>query len=141
MLKRFTNLLKSEAPTLLLILIMVPTGFYSKLYSGPAALWVNHSLGGTLYVLFWCLVLFLFLPGIRPWLTCTWVLAGTCVLEFLQLWHPPFLTWVRGSFLGQTLVGTTFMWSDFPYYFLGWVLGGMLLSRLGTARNRSDRDS
>ena len=140
MLKPIITILRSRTPTLLSILIIVPIGFYSKFYAGPAAFWVNNSLGGVLYVVFWCLVLLLFLPSTRPSIICTCVLAGTCILEFLQLWHPPFLTWVRGSFLGQTLLGTTFMWSDFLYYFLGSALGWVFLLRLRSSMTGSDRD-
>jgi hypothetical protein len=42
------------------------------------------------------------------------VLAATCCLEFLQLWHPPLLETLRSHFLGATILGTTFEWSD-PY--------------------------
>ena len=48
------------------------------------------------------------------------------LLEVLQLWHPPFLEALRGHFLGRTVLGTTFSWSDFPHYVAGAVLGLML---------------
>jgi hypothetical protein len=51
------------------------------------------------------------------------VLAITCVLEFLQLWHPPFLQLIRNTFIGRTILGSYFTWSDFPYYFLGSGIG------------------
>jgi hypothetical protein len=51
------------------------------------------------------------------------VFLVTSALEFLQLWHPPFLQLIRSTFLGQTLIGTSFTWWDFPYYFFGCVLG------------------
>jgi hypothetical protein len=45
-----------------------------------------------------------------------WVLAITCALEVLQLWHPPFLQAIRSTFAGRALIGTTFVWWDFIYY-------------------------
>jgi hypothetical protein len=105
------------------ILIIVPIGFYSKFYSGPNAFWVNNSLGGVFYEIFWCLVIFLLLPNIIPWRIALVVFIVTCGLEFLQLWHPPFLQLLRGNFLGRSILGNSFTWSDFPYYVAGSVLG------------------
>jgi len=58
------------------------------------------------------------------------VLFATCILEFLQLWHPPFLTCLRNNFIGVTILGNVFTWSDFPYYFVGSALGFVLLHKL-----------
>jgi hypothetical protein len=101
------------------LLIIVPVGFYSKSYTGPAANWVNNSLSGVFYEIFWCVFLLLSLDNTRPWIIATFVLMITCVLEFLQLWHPPFLEFLRSTFIGRAVLGTSFTWSDFPYYFLG----------------------
>jgi hypothetical protein len=62
------------------------------------------------------------------------VFAVTCALEVLQLWHPAPLEAVRGTFLGRTLLGTTFVWWDFPHYALGCALGAWSGRRLGPAR-------
>ena len=109
--------------TLISMLIIVPLGLYSKSYSGQAANWVNDSLGGVLYVIFWCLFAFLFLSNTKPWRIAAAVFAVTCFLEFLQLWHPPFLEFLRSNFVGRTILGTTFTWSDFPYYAVGGGIG------------------
>jgi len=101
------------------LLIVVPTGFYSKFYTGPGSNWANNSLGGVFYELFWCLLIFLFLSNSKPWIIATLVLIITCFLEFLQLWHHPFLELIRSNFIGRIVVGTSFAWSDFLYYFLG----------------------
>lgn len=116
--------------TLISILIIVPLGFYSKFYSGQAARWVNDSLGGVLYVIFWCLFAFLFLSNTKPWKIATAVFAITCFLEFLQLWHPSFLEFLRSNFIGRTILGTSFTWSDFPYYLVGGGIGWLLMKRL-----------
>jgi hypothetical protein len=116
--------------TLISILIIVPLGLYSKFYSGQAARWVNDSLGGVFYVIFWCLFVFLFLGNAKPWKIATVVFATTCFLEFLQLWHPPFLEFLRSNFVGTTVLGTSFTWLDFPYYLVGGGIGWLWMKLL-----------
>ena len=127
--------LKKHVWTFISLLFIIPIGFYSKFYSGPAANWVNDSLGGVFYEIFWCLVLFLCFKNSKPWRIAFFVLIITCILEFLQLWHPPFLEIIRGSFIGRTILGTSFTWSDFPYYFLGSWFGWLWLRRLQKVAN------
>jgi len=116
--------------TLISILIIVPLGIYSKFYSGQAARWVNDSLGGVLYVIFWCLLAFLFLSNTKTWKIAATVFIITCFLEFLQLWHPPLLEFFRNNFIGRTILGTTFTWSDFPYYLVGCGIGWLWMKSL-----------
>jgi hypothetical protein len=121
-------------PTAVSLLIVVPVGFYSKFYKGPGAEWANDSLCGVFYEIFWCLLASLVRPRWKPpWIACG-VLAATCALEFLQLWHPLFLEFLRSYFLGATILGTTFDWTDFPYYFAGSGLGWLWLARIHRAR-------
>jgi Protein of unknown function (DUF2809) len=109
--------------TILSIFLLVPIGFYTKSYRGPASDWVNHSLGGTFYVIFWCLVVRCIAPKGSAARIAGAVLVATCCIEFLQLWHPPFLEVLRRDFAGAAILGTTFEWSDFPPYFLGAAFG------------------
>jgi hypothetical protein len=106
------------------LLVVTPLGFLLKLYSGPAQIWVNNYAAGVLYVIFWCLVLFFVWPR-REHITkiAVGVFVVTSLLEVLQLWHPWLLEQIRASFVGRTLIGTTFAWWDFPHYLLGCVLG------------------
>ena len=108
---------------LISLLICVPIGFYSKFYRGPASLWVNNSLSGVFYEIFWCLLIFFIADEAKPLMIAAFVLIITCILEFLQLWHPPFLELIRNTFIGRTVLGNFFIWSDFPYYFLGSGIG------------------
>ncbi|MGD8242597.1 MAG: DUF2809 domain-containing protein [Desulfobacterales bacterium] len=116
--------------TLVSILILLPVGFYTKFYSGPLSFWVNTSLGGLFYVMFWSLVIFLVRPTLTPLKIGGLVLVLTCGLEFLQLWHPKFLESIRRYFIGRTLLGTTFAWMDFIHYFIGCLLSVGLLNHL-----------
>ncbi len=58
------------------------------------------------------------------------VLVVTCLIEALQLVDHPVLDRIRSTFLGRTLIGTTFVWSDFIYYVFGAVLGRLWLGVL-----------
>ena len=126
--------------TLLSLLAVTPLGFALKLYTGPGRAWANNYAAGVLYEIFWCLLLFLIRPR-RPILSpskdagriALVVLIATCILEFLQLWHPAPLEAIRATFLGRTLLGTTFSWWDFPHYLLGCGLGWLWMARLARA--------
>ena len=112
-------------------LVITPLGFYSKFYSGPLEDWVNYSLGGVLYVIFWCLVVAFVFPKIRAWKIAIGVLLVTCTLEVLQLSDAYLLEQARSFFIGRVVLGTSFVWSDFFYYFIGSVAGWLLLNKLG----------
>ena len=113
---------------LLVLAVVVPAGFATKFYAGPAQAWVHGHAGGFLYVVFWCLLALALRPQLSPWLVGCAVLVITSILEFLQLWHPPLLQAVRSTFLGHALIGSSFAWSDFPYY------GAGTLAAVGIAR-------
>ena len=118
------------------IAVIAPLGFYAKRgYHGPAAAWVRDSLGGTFYEVFWCLVVALVAPRWKSSRVATVVFVATCILEFLQLWHPPLLEWMRSFLIGRTILGSYFDWLDFPYYFLGSAFGWLWL-RAVTPRSR-----
>ncbi|MBW2059905.1 MAG: DUF2809 domain-containing protein [Deltaproteobacteria bacterium] len=114
------------------LLIITPLGFAFKFYSGPGDWWFNNYGAGVFYEIFWILTAFLFFPSRRganviPF----YVFAITSMLEFMQLWHPPFLEMIRSSFVGSALIGNTFVWGDFPHYVLGCLIGwGWLRSLL-----------
>jgi hypothetical protein len=57
----------------------------------------------------------------------TGVFTITCVLEIVQLWHPPRLEAIRSTWAGRALVGTTFAWPDFAYYVIGCAIGWLWL--------------
>ncbi len=111
--------IKHRKWTLLSIVVIIPVGFFCKFYSGPASFWVSDSLGGVFYEIFWCLLIFLFFKKMKPVNIAIIVFVLTCFLEFLQLWHPPFMEYFRSFFIGRTILGTSFTWTDFPYYFIG----------------------
>lgn len=108
---------------LLSLIVITPIGFMTRFYNGPAQDWVSDSLGGLFYEIFWCLIFAFILNKASPLKIAIWVFTATCSLEFLQLWHPPFLEIIRGSFIGRTIIGNSFNWNDFPYYIIGSGMG------------------
>ncbi len=110
--------------------LVTPLGFASKLYRGPGHAWPNDYGGGVLYEVFWVLLVCALWPRARPARVALGVLVVTCTLEALQLWHPPWLQAVRRTFTGATLLGTTFVWWDFPHYALGCLVGWLWTRRL-----------
>ncbi len=118
------------------LMVVTAAGFGSKFYSGPGEDWLNDSLAGLFYVVFWCLAAALVWPR-APARRIAWVvLAATCALEVLQLWHPPWLQAVRATFPGAALLGTTFAASDFVYSAIGAGLGWLAVRYLRSAGAR-----
>jgi len=103
---------------LLCLVVVVPLGLASKLYQGAGDWWINDYGGGMLYEVFWILLTIAIWPRASPLGVSVWVLLLTSFVEVLQLWHPPFLTAIRATFVGRMLLGTTFVWWDFPHYVL-----------------------
>jgi hypothetical protein len=122
---------------LLSLVFLVPAGFYTKIYNGPGHTWVQYHLGGLLYVVFGCLVLMFLLRHAPAWKIALIIFIVNCGLEFMQLWHPPFLEYIRSYQLGKALIGLSFDWTDFPYYVAGSVIGWGWLKLLERKRGQS----
>ena len=108
---------------LLSLSIVTPLGFASKSYQGIGQDWFNYYAGAILYEMFWIILIMLIWQKLSPLWVSVGVFLVTCFLEILQLWYPPFLEAIRGTFIGRTLLGTTFVWWDFLYYILGCLIG------------------
>ena len=121
--ERGGDLLHSRRYLLVALAIVTPLGFGTKLYQGPWAGWVNDYAGGVFYEIFWILAILALRPSLRARNVGAAVFVATCALEVLQRWKPPLLQALRSTFLGQALLGTTFVWWDFPYYALGCLIG------------------
>lgn len=107
------------------IAVIVPLGLGLKFYQGPGQEWLNNTVGGVPYEIFWMLwVAYLWPAGSPLWIAVS-VCVGTCGLEVLQLWQPAWLQAIRATLPGRLVLGNSFSWADFPYYFggsgLGWL--------------------
>jgi hypothetical protein len=105
--------------SLIIIVIVTGLGVTTKFYTGPAAVWVNNSSGGVLYVIFWCQIIHFIWPLSSPFLVSPAVLIATCAIEFTQLSHLETLESIRKTFIGRTLIGNSFNPDDFIYYVAG----------------------
>ncbi len=101
--------------SILLAILLIPVGLFTKVYTGPFQDWVQYSLGGVLYVIFFSLVLFFLYPNLKPFINVVIIVSGTCCIEFLQLWKTQFLEYIRSFPLGRILLGTSFSVSDLIY--------------------------
>jgi len=124
------NISRFRKKILIVLLVLIPLGFLTKIYKGPFQEWCHYYSGGILYEIFWCLMVAFVGSKISKLRIALGVLGVTCCLEFLQLYHHPVLENIRSTFLGKTLIGHSFSWLDFPYYFIGCGLGYIILIKL-----------
>jgi Protein of unknown function (DUF2809) len=91
-----------------------------------------HDVGGSIayQILLMLLVLFIY-PSANLRLTAIWACVVSCAIESLQLYQPPWLQAIRATLPGRLILGTTFLWSDFPAYFVGSYLGWLWVQWLG----------
>jgi hypothetical protein len=121
--------------TILALLAFAAAGLGFKFYAGVARAWFNDYGAGVLYEVFWILVGFFLWPSEKAAARVPIVVfAATCVLEVMQLWHPPLLERIRATFLGAAVLGTTFDWLDFPHYAAGSLLGWVVVRTLARCR-------
>lgn len=113
-----------------IVIALIPIGLASKFYQGPLQFWVNNSFSSIFYEMFWIFLAALIWPRLPPGWVAFWVFVVTSVLEFLQLWKPPFLQAIRSTLIGRLLLGNSFVWGDFLYYVLGCAVGWLILRTL-----------
>lgn len=113
------------------LLVVIAMGFFFKFYNGFGRQWFNNSGAAVFYEIFWCLFAYWFIKGQRAVNQIPLgVFIITCILEILQLWHPPLLQQMRSTLVGRLLLGTTFSWWDFLYYTIGCIFGWLWLQQL-----------
>jgi hypothetical protein len=111
------------------LLVVVPLGVLAD--RAPFELARNH-LSGVLYVVFWILAVLWLRPDWPPGRVAVGVFVATCLVECLQLWHPPWLESIRATWVGRSVLGTTFLWRDFPFYVVGAFAGRSVARRCDT---------
>ncbi len=128
-------------PLLWLLPCVLALGLASKAYQGPGHIWIQSHAGGFFYVVFWVLLAAVVWSRASPFRLAAAVLTVTCVLEFLQLWHPRPLELLRGHVPGRLLIGTTFSWRDIPPYLAGSLVGALVVQWLrGKSRRAQDNE-
>jgi glycopeptide antibiotics resistance protein len=116
---------------LISILIIVPLGYWVRFSENT---YWSSTFGAIAYSIFWIFLVQLLYPRASPKWTAIGMLLANCAIEFLQLWQAPFLQDFRVTLPGRLLLGNTFLWDDFPPYFVGCFLGwiGIKLLRRST---------
>lgn len=117
----------SLVKTIVLIVLVAALGVLSKILPGGEGSWISNHLAGAFYVVELALILQLIFPDHLSFVLVLAAFLGTSLVEFLQNWHPAFLEPIRNSFLGHTILGSTFSWLDFPWYVAGAFIGWLLL--------------
>lgn len=113
------------------LLLSFVFGLLTKFYTGPAQFLVNNYVSSIPYETCWCLLLFWLIPTRKAVQQIPiWVFIVTCILEFLQLWHSPFLELLRFNLLGKLILGSQFDPWDFIAYVIGSFLGWLWLRQI-----------
>ena len=105
------------------MIIIVPFGYIVRFSQGLNPAWLHDVLGSIAYEIFWILLFAFILPKVSPLRIAIGVCIATCAIEFLQLWKAPFLEAARKTLPGRLVLGNTFIWADFPVYFIGRFFG------------------
>ena len=115
----------------LLILLIIPLGLFSKVYTGIGQNWVNNYSGDILYEILWCLLFFIFFKSKRAIIFIPfWVFIVTSLIEFSQLFFNRVPVAIRSTIIWKLLLGSSFTWWDFPHYAVGCFLGWLLLKKI-----------
>jgi len=124
--------IKQRVRVLLCLAIAISVGFLMwRYYRGWGEYWVRFYVSGIVYEIVWCLVFFFFWPSRANIVRIpVIVFIATCILEFLQLWKPEFLQAFRATLVGAALIGTDFVWLQFPFYVLGSAISILVLAIL-----------
>ncbi|MBW4663380.1 MAG: DUF2809 domain-containing protein [Chroococcus sp. CMT-3BRIN-NPC107] len=126
-----TSTQNKQIKIIISLLIVIGMGFFFKFYHGLGRQWFNNSGAAVFYEIFWCLFAYWFVKGRSAVNQIPLgVFIITCLLEILQLWHPPLLEQMRSTRIGRLLLGTTFSWWDFLYYAIGCIFGWLWLWQL-----------
>ncbi|MBW4580968.1 MAG: DUF2809 domain-containing protein [Tildeniella nuda ZEHNDER 1965/U140] len=103
--------------------LIVSIGYAIRFAQAPTFVWLNDAIGSIAYEIFWILFAAFLSPRTSLRAIAIGVCLATCGLEWLQLWHPPFLEAARATLAGRLVLGNTFSWLDFPPYVMGSWLG------------------
>lgn len=123
------RLFKYRMALLISMIIIVPLGYVVR-FHGLTPEWFNDLFGSIAYEIFWVLLVAFLLPKASPLWSAVGVCLATCVIEFLQLWKPPFLQAIRATLPGMLILGNTFNWFDFISYFMGSFCGWVWMRSL-----------
>jgi hypothetical protein len=114
------------------LFVVIPVGLSTKFMqgSGPLFEWWRDSAGDFLYQIALMLVMLVIRPKL-PIVPLAWgTFFYSSIIEFTQLIRTPWLDALRLTIFGRLVLGSTFVWDDFIYYFLGSWLGCWLIAEV-----------
>lgn len=124
--KRGTNLKINERSRItygISVAIVILLGLGSRHYSNIIPEWIGGFAGDTL----WALMVFLGIGFIfKAWSTLKVGIAAVLFsfsIETSQLYHSPWIDYIRRTPLGALVLGFGFLWSDLICYTFGIILG------------------
>ncbi len=120
---RHSWFLKNRLVLLVSMSLVASIGYVIRFAQTPTFAWLNDALGSIAYEIFWILLIAFLTPRTSLQAIAVGVCLTTCGVEWLQLWHPPFLEAARATLAGRLILGNTFNWLDFPSYVIGSGLG------------------
>jgi hypothetical protein len=111
--------MQQRLPVMLVLGVVIGLGLASRAYDGlfPNALekYPGDALWTVAVYLGWKLVF----PAMVPWKLGLMALGQSVGVEFLQLYHAPWLDGIRGNRFGHLLFGSTFNPMDLVAYTVG----------------------
>ncbi|HTL88575.1 MAG TPA: DUF2809 domain-containing protein [Leptolyngbya sp.] len=119
---------------LLTIVLVIPLGYFVR-FSPMFPDWFSDVFGSIAYQVLWVALVQFCFPKRSIAKTVLSVFLFACAIEFLQLWKPPLLQAFRATLPGRLVLGSTFVWSDFPPYLLGSAIGGVWIGVLRRFRS------
>ena len=126
-----SNELRTRLLAAFVVVAVIPLGLVSRSFRSAADVetaigFLATYAGDTLWpIMFYFIGRFL-LPR------CSWVtlfvgtLALTVGIEYLQLWKPPLLQWLRAQPISGFMLGSTFIWSDVVCCSVGTVIAALV---------------
>jgi hypothetical protein len=124
---------RSRSLLLLGILLIIPIGLLARhardAYPGP----LTAYNGDTLWPMLFYMLFAIALPAVRGGVLAVLALAATVAIEFLKLYHGPWIDAVRSTRIGVLLLGNTFLISHLACLVAGTTLALLLDLRAGSA--------
>jgi divalent metal cation (Fe/Co/Zn/Cd) transporter len=120
--------MKPSGRTVLALVVLAGLGIFSRTPAGRLP-WADKAFGDTLWAAMFYLLVILLLPEVHTVVAVAMAVGITFSIEFLKLYHAPWIDSLRGNAIGGMILGHAFFWHDFLSYILGIVLG-VLLDRI-----------
>ena len=106
---------------------VIPFGYLVRFSTQLQAPLLQDIVGSVAYQILLMMVIAFISPPLSLVKSAVGVFIVSSAIEFLQLCQAPFLVAVRATWAGRVIIGNTFLWSDFPPYALGCLLGWIIL--------------